>query len=246
MSRGGRSDRRGSDHYGVVVESVNVSVLLYEPVRSGSVEFTSWLKPSVTASLDVGPFHVSRFSGEAEEPTLLNAVPVLAALRARACSGCGSTKLPLTRWPVPTEDGSATLSSASPAVEMTFAVVEAVYVLVTPGVNAPKLPGVPSVSDSVAGTVPPTGCVGAAVMAKSAWLTSKKMLPTASTLMRALSAVTCGKVISCEPSLGVEAARTVGKVCPPSVDRLILTLATLIGTTSVPATSHVIVFLVVP
>ena len=52
--------------------------------------------------------------------------------------------------------GSATLSSASPAVEMTLAVVEASYVFVMPGVNAPNEAGVPSVSDSVAGTVPPT------------------------------------------------------------------------------------------
>src|SRR4051794_12979378 len=100
---------------------------------------------------------MSRFSGEAEEPTLLYAVPVLAALRARACSGCGSTNVPLTRWPVPTEDGSATLKSASPAVESTVALVDARYVFVMPGVNAPNEAGAPSVSDSVAGTLPPTG-----------------------------------------------------------------------------------------
>src|SRR3954451_21058376 len=110
---------------------------MYAPVRSASVDLTSWLYSMVTASLDTGAFHVSRFSGEALEPTLLKAVPVLAALRARACSGCGRTKLPLTRWPVPTLLGSLTLRSASPAVEMTLAVVEARYVLVTPGVNAP-------------------------------------------------------------------------------------------------------------
>ena len=63
------------------------------------------------------------------EPTLLYAVPVLAALRARACSGSGRMNVPLTRWPVPNELGSDTLSSASPAVEITFAVVEAMYVL---------------------------------------------------------------------------------------------------------------------
>jgi hypothetical protein len=66
---------------------------------------------------------VSRFSGEALEPTLLYAVPVLAALRARACSGCGSENAPLTRWPVAVSLGSATLSVASPAVEITAAVV---------------------------------------------------------------------------------------------------------------------------
>ena len=35
----------------------------------------------------------------------------------------------------------------------------AVYSLSTPGVNAPKLAGAPSVSASVAGTLPPTACV---------------------------------------------------------------------------------------
>ena len=37
-----------------------------------------------------------------------------------------------------------------------MAVVEAVYVFARPGVNGPKLAGGPSVSDSVAGTLPPT------------------------------------------------------------------------------------------
>ena len=86
---------------------------------------------------------------------MLNAVPWLAALRARAVSGSGRLNVPLTRWPVAVLDGSATLSSASPAVEITFAVPVASYVLSMPGVNAPKLAGVPSVRLSVAGTVPP-------------------------------------------------------------------------------------------
>src|SRR4029077_8739931 len=85
------------------------------PVRSASVALISWLKPSVTRSLDTGPFHVSRVSGEAEEPTLAYVVPVLAALRARAWSGSGSEKAPLTRWPLATELGSAMLRVASPA-----------------------------------------------------------------------------------------------------------------------------------
>ena len=51
---------------------------------------------------------------------------------------------------------SATDSVASPAVEITFAVVEAVYVFATPGTNAPNDAGAPIVSASVAGTVPPT------------------------------------------------------------------------------------------
>jgi hypothetical protein len=40
--------------YGVVVDRVNVIVLLYVPVRSGSVGAIGWLKPNVTASLDTG------------------------------------------------------------------------------------------------------------------------------------------------------------------------------------------------
>src|SRR3954465_11468904 len=112
--------------YGVVVESVNVSAFEYVPVRRASLAFTSWLNSSVSASLEIGALQVSRFSGDAEEPTLLNAVPVFAALRARACSGCGSENAPLTRRPVAVALGSATLSSASPAVEITLAVVEAV------------------------------------------------------------------------------------------------------------------------
>ena len=42
-------------------------------------------------------------------------------------------------------------------MEITFAVVDAVYDFAKPGVNAPKLAGAPSDSDSVAGTEPPTG-----------------------------------------------------------------------------------------
>src|SRR3954453_10250003 len=116
--------------YGVVVLSVKVSALLYVPVRSGSLALTSCENSSVTASLEIGALHVSRFSGEADEPTLLYAVPWLAALRARACSGWASTNRPpdvLTRWPTEAAmvSGSATLSSASPAVERTVALVEA-------------------------------------------------------------------------------------------------------------------------
>src|SRR5439155_19930629 len=62
-----------------------------------------------------------------------------------------SAKAPSARCP-----GSATESVASPAVETTFAVVAAVYVLPTPGVNVPSDAGGPSASESVAGTVPPT------------------------------------------------------------------------------------------
>src|SRR4051795_12072536 len=90
-----------------------------------------WLNPIVTGSLDTG----------ADQVLLENATS----------SGSCSVNAPLLRWP-----GSETLSAASPAVEMTFAVVCAVYVFSTPGVNGPNDAGLPSVSDSVAGTVPPT------------------------------------------------------------------------------------------
>jgi hypothetical protein len=50
------------------------------------------------------------------------------------------------------------VSAASAAVETTLAVMLAVWSAATPGMNVPKLAGVPSVSASVAGTVPPTDC----------------------------------------------------------------------------------------
>jgi hypothetical protein len=46
---------RRPGRYGVVVESVNVSVLPYAPVRSASFAPIPWRKPSVTASLLTGP-----------------------------------------------------------------------------------------------------------------------------------------------------------------------------------------------
>ena len=45
----------GSDRYGWVVESVNVSVLLYVPVRSASLAPTACENASVTLSLLFGP-----------------------------------------------------------------------------------------------------------------------------------------------------------------------------------------------
>src|SRR4051794_35817468 len=138
--------------HGEVVDSVNVSALEYVPVRNGSFSLMSCENSIVSSSFETGPLHVSRFSGEADEPTLLYAVPLLAALRARACSGCGRMNDPFTRWPVPNEDGSDTLNSASPAVEVTTPVVEAKYVCRTPGVNAPNCAGAPSDSESVGGT----------------------------------------------------------------------------------------------
>src|SRR4051794_31593061 len=66
-------------------------------------------------------------------------------------SAAGSANVPLVRCP-----GSLTVRAASPAVDTTFAVVDAVYSRVTPGVNAPNEAAGPSVSASVAGTVPAT------------------------------------------------------------------------------------------
>src|SRR5262249_427271 len=63
--------------------------------------------------------------------------------------------LALVRWPGASAFSSATLSSASPALETTFALAVAEYVLATPGVNAPKLAAAPRLRLSVAGTVPP-------------------------------------------------------------------------------------------
>ena len=54
-TRRGRSPGAVRLDYGVVVESVNVSVLAYVPVRSASPAATDCLKSIVTASLETGP-----------------------------------------------------------------------------------------------------------------------------------------------------------------------------------------------
>src|SRR4051794_5279001 len=85
--------------------------------------------------------------------------------------GCASVNAPLVSRP-----GSETLSVASPAVLITFAVVVAVYSRATPGTNAPKLAGVPSVSESVAGTMPLTSPVtGVAVLTRSLPLSTQTL-----------------------------------------------------------------------
>ena len=70
---------------------------------------------------------------------------------------------------------------------------------------------------------------------------SKKMLPTASTLTRAVEVVRLGSGTDSEPSLGVLAASTVGNVVPPSVESEILTIAALTGTPALLATFQVTV-----
>src|SRR5262249_5170177 len=89
------------------------------------------VNPSVTAPCETGALH--------DDGVMLT------------CSASGRLNAPLARWPGPLTD-----SAASPAVEITSADVDAVYVFATPGVNAPKLAGAPRVSESVAGVVPPT------------------------------------------------------------------------------------------
>ena len=65
---GGWSERTVAP-YGFVVESVNVSVLLYVPVRSGSPAPMDCLKATVTGSLLTGPVQVSKAVGLREPPT---------------------------------------------------------------------------------------------------------------------------------------------------------------------------------
>ena len=68
-----------------------------------------------------------------------------------------------------------------------------------------------------------------AVMVKLVFEMSKNILPTASTFILAVVVGVFGMVNVSVPSLGVLAANTVGKVCPPSVDKEIFTLAQLTG-----------------
>jgi hypothetical protein len=79
------------------------------------------------------------------------------------------------------------------------------------------------------------------VMVKLVFDISKNTLPTASTFTLAVVLAPTGIVAASDPSLGVLASKTVGKVCPPSVDSEILTLAQLTGGSVVLATVHVIV-----
>jgi hypothetical protein len=68
--------------------------------------------------------------------------------------------------------------------------------------------------------------------------TSKKMLPTASTLTREVVPEALGTVTDSDPSLAVLAASTIGKVDPPSVESEIFTFAQLTGAAGVFATFH--------
>jgi len=70
---------------------------------------------------------------------------------------------------------------------------------------------------------------------------SKKILPTASTLIRAVDVGASGIKTDAEPLLAVLAVRMVGKVLPPSVDSEIFTFAALTGAAVVLATFQVTV-----
>ena len=80
-----------------------------------------------------------------------------------------------------------------------------------------------------------------AVIVKFVFEMSKKILPTASTFILAVVDGVFGITNASVPSLGVLATNTVGKVCPPSVERDIFTLAQLTGVAVVLATLHVMV-----
>jgi len=86
------------------------------------------------------------------------------------------------------------------------------------------------------------GQVSAGERLKFAFEISKKTLPTASTFIRAVELrMPLGNVTPALPSLGVLAARTMGKVWPPSVESVILTFAQLTGAAVVLATFQVTV-----
>ena len=81
-----RSPQRSpADPYGVVVDSVNVSVLLYVARAQRVAGTDRWVNSIATASLDTGPVPRLHRGRQTEPPTF---------------SGCGSENAPLTRWPV--------------------------------------------------------------------------------------------------------------------------------------------------
>ena len=79
----------------------------------------------------------------------------------------------------------------------------------------------------------------AALIVKLVLEISKKILPTASTLILAVVVAVLGITKASVPSFGVLATNTVGKVLPPSVLNEIFTLAQLTGDAVVLATAHV-------
>ena len=123
-SGGGRGRRPIRHCYGCVVDRVNVSVLLYVPVRSASFALTRWLNPSVRASLEIG-------AGPGQQVQRVGRRADVVVRRARVgrvtCPGLQRLRQEeraVDQVAGVVELGSATLSSASPAVEITLAVVE--------------------------------------------------------------------------------------------------------------------------
>src|SRR5688500_7167021 len=75
-------------------------------------------------------------------------------------------------------------------------------------------------------------------MTKFAFETSKKMLQTASTLMRSCVVGVPGIVTTFDPSFAVVVGRTAGNDAPPSRDSAILTVDALTGAAKVFAGFH--------
>src|SRR6201991_2265788 len=123
------------------------------------------------------------------------------AVVALACSACGSENAPLTSLPALLVLGSATERAASPAVEMTLAVVEAMYSPATPGTKDPSWAALPRPSESVAGTVPPGELCGGAAQPPQAIESSPLTdAPLLVILPVAVSIVTTFEVVPKSPS----------------------------------------------
>ena len=125
--------------YGCVVDSVNVSVLLYVPVRSGSLAPIDCWKSIVTASLD-DRAGVGQQRSSACRRAARTRSPVPPALDALTCSGAVSANAPLTSRPRAFELGSNTDSAPSPADEITVGDrARVVGRRPRPAMNEPKL-----------------------------------------------------------------------------------------------------------
>ena len=92
---------------------------------------------------------------------------------------------------------------------------------------------------------PSVSSVGAAVLlgviAKFGSEMLKKMLSTASILIRAVEVGVLGMMMVAAPVLGLLGERITGKVFPPSMESRMRTFAQLIGAAEVLATFHVTV-----
>ena len=110
---------------------MNVSVLLYVPVRSGSLAAIDCLKVTGTDSLEVGADHV--------------------LIMPRPCNGVARANVPLTRRPGAVVLGSATLSVADPSPTNTGKLVNGTFVLTSPlgGLGTLKTWTAPTSNESV-------------------------------------------------------------------------------------------------